>query len=450
MKVLLIYPRLHYPGYGELQEPLGLLYIAASLEQSGFDVDLVDLTLAESHAVLDEPLRYADVVGFGCSTALFGRALAALEYVRKLRPDVPVIIGGPHATALPEDVMQKGFDYGVIGEGEGTVVDLLTRMAKGKKPHGTPGIISRREGELVRGPARPFIKDLDSLPHPARHLVDYPFYFANGMLHIGMFISRGCPFQCAFCKPMQDMLFGKKIRILSPENVAREMRGAVDLIGEHLFLFRDDTMAALGTEWFERFSQARRQQAIQHLCWSCQARVDQITPEMLSLMKGCGCVGIAFGVESGSQKILDYYRKRFKVEDTVKAFELCHEFKIGTHAFIMMGAPDETREDLKMTVELIKRIQPESVSVSITTPAPGSDLFREAQERGILTYESYEDADYLLNREPMRLEFLTREDLLEAHDEILNLVPHTLHIQHFQDQHRRWQTEQAKPRHVRG
>ncbi len=450
MQVLLIYPRLRYPGYGEPQEPIGLLYIAASLEKAGFSVDLVDLTLADSHSVLEEPLGRADVVGIGCSTALFGRAIKTLEYIRAQRPDVPVMIGGPHATALPEDPIEKGFDYVVTGEGDMTAVELVSRFSRGDTPHGIPGLVSRRDGRIVKGPARPFVEDLDSLPFPARHLVDYQSYFKRGMIHIGMFISRGCPFQCTFCKPMQDRLFGKKLRIRSPDSVAREMREAVGLIGERLFLFRDDTMASFGERWFEEFREARKSHNIDHLHWSCQARVDQITDRMLSLMKSCGCLGIAFGVESGSQKVLDFYRKRMKVEETVRAFDLCHQVGIGTHAFIMMGAPVETREDLQKTIDLVKRIKPESVSVSITTPAPGSTLFDQALEQGILAYKDYEDADYLLNHESMRLEHLSRDDLLRAHDEILRLVPNTFHLQHFHDQHRRWQDLKFQQDHVRG
>jgi len=444
----LIYPRLNYPGYGELQEPLGLLYIAASLEQAGFTVELVDLTLAESHAVLDDPLRRTDVVGLGCSTALFSRALATLEYIREQKPGVPVIIGGPHATACPEDVIEKGFDFAVIGEGDITTAELITRLASGQDPHRTPGVICRHNGELVQGEKRPFVADIDSLPFPARHLLDYSPYIEKGMFHIGMFVSRGCPYRCTFCKPMQDMLFGKKIRIRSPASVAREMKAAVELMGERLFLFRDDTMAGFGPAWFEEFREARKQAGIENLHWSCQARVDQIHPEILTIMKSNGCLGIAFGVESGSQKILDYYRKQMTVEDTIRAFDLCHQFGIGTHAFIMMGAPVETREDLEKTVNLVKRIRPESISLSITTPAPGSALYDEAMAQGIINYQTYEDTDYFLNQEPMRLEHLNRDDMAWAHAEILKLVPDTFHLQHFQAQQRRWQAQKLKPDHV--
>lgn len=448
MRILLIYPRLGYPGYGELQEPLGLLYIASSLEHAGFHVELKDLTLAENHAVLDEPLRRADVVAMSSSTSLFGRALSTLEYVRRLTPDIPAIIGGPHATACPEDAIEKGFDYGVIGEGETTIVELLSALSKGSNPHDIPGLISKRSGKIIRAQGREFIADVDSIPLPARHLLDFKSYFNKGMIHIGMMISRGCPYRCSFCKPMQDMLFGKKTRSRGPASVVMEMKDAIKTIGERLFLFRDDTVGALPREWFEEFRDLRKIEGIDNIRWSCQMRVDQVDEETIQLMKECGCVGIAFGVESGSQKVLDYYRKSIAVEDTIKAFDICHEYGIGTHAFIMMGAPVEDRGDLEQTIRLVKRIRPESISVSITTPAPGTELYNSTKEMGLINDNGYDDADYLLNQEPMKLVHLTRDDLAWAHEEILNLVPKTFHLRHFHDQHLRWQERLRRPENV--
>jgi len=133
-------------------------------------------------------------------------------------------------------------------------------------------------------------------------------------------------------------------------------------------------------------------------------------------------VGLAFGVESGSQKVIDYYNKKFKVEDSETAFALCHKHGIGTHCFIMLGAPAETRADLQLTIDLVKRIRPESVTISRLTPAPGTYLHSETIAQGILKPVGWEDWDFYKNATPLKLEHLEEADLMKAENEIRALV----------------------------
>lgn len=439
MNILLIYPRFQYPAFGELQEPLGILSVAASLRAAGFGVEFCDLTLAAGVEAIDAPLSRADAVGMSCSTALFGRTLKVCGRIRELRPELPVVLGGPHATACPEESLRRGFDALVIGEGEATAVELFSCLAEGGDPARIPGVAVWREGKVLTGPPRPFIRDLDALPFPARDLVDYEGYKRNNLIHIGLFVSRGCPFSCSFCKPMQDTLFGKKVRARTPRSVVQEMKSAETLIGRRAFLFRDDTLTMLGSSWFEELGRALADAGMGDCRWSCQSRVDLITPELLRVMKQAGCQGIAFGVESGSQRVLDYYRKRIQVEDTIRAFDLCHELGIGTHAFIMLGAPIETREDVAATINLVRRIRPNSISTSFTTPAPGSQLYVDFFHGGPAPYAGYEEVDYLLNHVPLSHPHLSREELVAAQQELVRLVPTTFHPEALAAQRRRWQ-----------
>ena len=438
MNLLLVYPRFHYAAFGELQEPLGILSVAASLRAAGFTVELGDLTLAESLEVLDDPLARAEAVGLSSSTALFGLSLRVLERIRRQRPELPVILGGPHATACPEECLASGFDAAVIGEGEATAIELFTRLAEKGDPAGIPGVAVRRDGKIISGPGRPFIPDLDALPFPARDLIDYEGYKRNNLIHVGLFASRGCPYRCSFCKPMQDILFGKKVRGRTPKSMVQEMREARELIGPRPFLFRDDTLPMLGIPWFEGLAGAKAEAGLGDSLFACQARVDLITPELLAAMKRAGCQGIAFGVESGSQRVLDYYQKKIRVEDTVRAFDLCREFGIGTHAFIMLGAAIETREDVAATLALVRRIRPNSISTSFTTPAPGSQLYLEMAEDGHCPYASYEDVDYLLNSVPLPHPHLSREELVAAQQALVELVPTTYHPDALRAQRERW------------
>jgi len=438
LNILLVYPRFQYQAFGELQEPLGILSVAASLRIAGFNVEFCDLTLKQNLDALDAPLARADAVGLSCTTALFGRALQVLARIRSLRPELPVVLGGPHATACPEESLAKGFDALVIGEGEVTANELFSRLDGKGDPAGIPGVAVQREGKAVFGPERPFIPDLDALPFPARDLVDYAGYLQNNLMHLGLFVSRGCPFNCSFCKPMQDKIFGKKVRGRSPGNVVQEMLQAEALIGPRPFLFRDDTLPMLGLEWFEGLGRAMTAAGLIGRRWSCQSRVDLITRELLTVMKQAGCQGIAFGVESGSQRVLDFYQKKIKVEDTIRAFDLCREFGIGTHAFMMLGAPIETREDLAATVALVRRIKPNSISTSFTTPAPGSKLYLDFSVDGRCPYASYEDVDYLMNHFPLQHPHLSREELVAAQQALVDLVPTTYHPEALRAQRERW------------
>jgi anaerobic magnesium-protoporphyrin IX monomethyl ester cyclase len=422
MNIMLLYPRFQWSEMGQMQEPLGLLYIAAVLRQHGFGVKLFDLTYEKNADRLEAELKGVDAVGLTTSSVLFSRAKYLLGLIKEKHPNLPVIAGGPHPTADPEGTLRAGFDFAVAGEGEQTAVELFTALAEHKPVKGIPGVWMMEGDQVYQPPARQMLADINELPFPARDLIDYKQYLANGMIQVGVCLSRGCPFQCKFCKPMQDMLFGRKLRKRAPEKVAEEIAQAVALTGHNFFLFRDDSLASLGGKWVSVFRQEMEKRKV-NIRFSGQTRVSELTEEIVTDLKSIGLVGLAFGVESGSQKIIDYYNKKFKVEDSVKAFELCDRLNIGTHCFIILGAPDETKEDLQMTIDLVKRIKPKSVTISRLTPAPGTYLHSETIAQGILKPVEWEHWDFYKNQSPLKLNYLTDEDLMAAENEIRELVP---------------------------
>jgi radical SAM superfamily enzyme YgiQ (UPF0313 family) len=424
MNILLIYPRWDYPTFGALQEPLGLACISAALKIHGHHISLIDLSFDPVENI-EKALPDTDLVGISASTALYGRAYKVLDIIRKSSPDVPVILGGPHATVSPEEVLSNGFSAAVLGEAEHTVVDLVDAIKKGKPLFEVAGVVSLKDGNPVHGPVRPFEKDLDLLPDADRTLINYDEYFKRGLSQVGIMANRGCPWNCLFCKPMQDKMFGRKIRRRSTKRIAEEMANIYELTGKTSFTIRDDTFVLAGLDWFIDFEKELIAHGIPDVNWACQGRVDQADRDLLIQMKKCGLEGMAFGVESGSQKVLDYYRKNIKVQQTIDAFKLCDELNIGTHAFLMLGAPIEDKDDLAATVKLVETIRPKSISVAITTPAPGTDLFSHVQEAGLFNIQNPEEADYLHNIRPLNLKYLTSEDIAQAEREILDLVPGT-------------------------
>jgi len=424
MKVLLVYPRWNYPTFGEPQEPLGIIYIGAALKYAGHKVTMVDLTV-EDIEELDRAIPDADMVGMSSSTALYGRACMVLDRIKERRPDLPVILGGPHATVMPEEAISRGFDAAVIGEGEHAVVEIAEAIQDGRPLHEIPAVYGMKGGTPERGPVREFESDIDVFKDPDRSLIHYDRYFEKSLKHVGMMASRGCPWNCLFCKPMQDKLFGRKIRRRSIERLTAEMASIAESLHTRAFIYRDDTFALAGEKWFHEFEKALSFAGLSDVRFSAQSRVDQVKRPLIESMIRCGLEGLAFGVESGSQKVLDFYRKGIKVEQTIAAFDLCREMGIGTHAFIMLGAPVETKEDLDATVKLVERIRPNSVSVSVTTPAPGTDLYDIVYSSGAYNIVSPEDSDYHYNTRPIKLSELTAKDIAAAEKAILEAVPGT-------------------------
>jgi len=408
--VLLIYPRYRYLLASSLEEPLGMLYVASSLKRAGWDVRVLDLTFEKDLSRVEEALRDdLDAVGMSVTSPLLDRAVEVLAFIKELRPDLPCVMGGPHASAFPEDGLARGFDYAVVGDGEETMASLMAALRRGGVDS-VPGLAFRKaDGEVRVNPQR-FIADLDSIAFPDRTYLDYSKYEK-----VGFITTRGCPYKCFYCKPMQDKLFGRKIRRRSPGNVVREIVEVFRLLGKRIVHFRDDTITIGGLEWFQEFHDLLRKAMPEGIQFQCNSRVDQITEEKLGLMKAAGCVQIFFGVESGSQKILDFYQKGTTPDQAVRAFRLCKKFKIQAVAAIMLGAPVETVEDMKLTFRLIRRIKPDNWIVYTTTPFPGNYLYDYAKENNLLRVSRSEEYDNAMNKRnrfmPLELKFVSAHDL---------------------------------------
>ena len=462
MRISLVYPRYRTMLAGGLEEPLGIIYIAAVLREAGHDVRLLDLTFEKSLDQLKDAVRGADWVGLSSSTAIFGRAIEVLGRVRTAAPGVPVIVGGPHATVATEDALRAGFDYAVVGEAEKTVVELSELLADGRVRE-CSGIawlesegdvdgkgVVESEGEIDRegvadstsggrsdggepGPGTrvrsnirtDFITDLESLPFPARDLLDYSRYPT-----IGIVASRGCPFHCSYCQPTIENLFGRRVRSRSPEHVVAEIENALEIAGDKDVHFKDDTMPALGLEWIEGLRDELSRRGLR-IRWAANSRVDTVDYDKLRVMRESGCVQIGFGVESGSPEVLRFYNKGADTAQVERAFDWCHELGILPHAFLMLGAPDETVEDLQMTYDLVRRIKPRSWSICTTTPLPGTHLHDYVVEHGLMNipdndYEGFDNAQNSLTGEnPINLRGATPEDLVRYR----NRINHYLFLQ---------------------
>ena len=417
MIITLVYPRFQTRNAGGLEEPLGLLYLAAQLQAHGHTARFVDLTFSESLSDLNELIHGADWVGISSTSPLFGRAIEVGKYIKSQEPDIPLVCGGPHATTQADDVLAKGFDYAVIGEAEDSVLEFTRLLAEGR-PHEARGIAYKDEdGTVVHTPRFPLETDLDRFPYPVRDAVHYEGYGTFGSI-----VTRGCPFECTYCKPMQDHLFGSKIRRRTAENVVNEIEQLFEIDPKKVIYFKDDILTILNVKWFEQFAEQLDRRGLKPR-WQGNSRVDTVNYRKLELMKSAGCVQIAFGVESGSQRILDFYKKGTTVEQAEDAFAHCHALGILPHAFVMLGAPIEKREDMEQTYQHMKTIRPKSWLVSTVTPFPGNGMYSDMIDQGHFVppddYELYDNAQNSVEgRLPMQCEFITVKDVNEYRNKI--------------------------------
>jgi len=392
------------------QFPLNLAGIAARLRKEGYAIEIWDFDVEKYGAeILQQRLKIfaPSIVGISCytPTAINGHAIAAA--VKSFSPDTVTVIGGPHVSALPEATMDEfaGFDIGVLGEGEETVVELARKMiVDGGSPEEIKGIIYRSGGVLRKTEKRPPIADLDSLPFPARDLLNMDRYksqshrgFSRSFLKITeIMTSRGCPNRCTFCA--SDVVMGKGVRFRSAVSVNEEIKECAERYGFNHFCISDDTFTLREERLYEICETFERMK----LSWNCNARVWPISRKMLSAMARSGCTGITFGVESGSPRILKLIRKNITIEQIENAFRWAEEEGIKlVEADVIIGShPSETIEDVRLTERLLRRISPDIAMVSVIVPYPGTEVYRVMKEKRLIFAERAWDSFVLFGKEP--------------------------------------------------
>jgi len=417
LKILLINPP-HTTRYP--QPPLGLAMIAAVLEKNGYFVKILDLpVLGFSEKSLSAIIRQEkpDVVGVTAMTPTMDSAVRVIKIVKKCESNITVVLGGPHATILPEETLKSVPEIDIIvrGEGEQTMLELVKVLEEDPKSVNKVLGITYREGNVVRNnPLRPLILDLDTLPFPAYHLLPikkYHFHPPFGRLTplMPIITSRGCPYRCIFCS---KAVFGKQYRSNSPEHIIDEIKILNEKFGVKEVKFYDDVFT-LDRKRVVAFCRQLKEEGMD-IPWSCETRVNLVDAELLRLMKSAGCYIIEYGVESGNQEILNALNKDITLEQTMDAFRLTREAKIGTVAYFMLGAPDETSVTIRETIEFAKKIDPDFVQFSITTPYPGTNLYSLAVEEGSLPkkWDEYVYVDLnALDNSSFGIKTLTRHEL---------------------------------------
>lgn len=404
MKIILISPppiriRFNISGVYPLP-PLGLAYIASVLEKNNFDVEILDMPALKMK--IEDFYKYLrdrtyHIYGLSCNIFNLNNGIYISQVIQKMNPKAKVILGGRCTGFPPEIIFKYGPDFDIIvkGEGEEVMLNLCKKLDKkgGREDlFDIPNISFRNNGEIVTNPVSTYI-DLDKLPFPARHLLPNKYYKMHPPFGIYppltlIETSRGCRYNCIFCTLPQQ------IRERSVNNVVEEIKEVVDKFKVKEIHFVDPNFTY-------------NQERIKALCtclinekirvkWTCKTRVDLVSEDLLKAMSDAGCYMISYGVESGSQKILNFLNKNITIDKIKETFILSKKTKIRTIAYILLGSPGEDNNTVEETIRLVKKIKPDYVLYGELLPDPNSILVKQAIDKIELNYEDLAKF-YILN-----------------------------------------------------
>ena len=396
---------------GSCLPSLGLAYVAAYLEQHGYEAAIIDCT-AERIPVARVTERLAEFrlnpprfVGLTATTPLIDNALAIAAVSRQVFPDAKIVLGGVHPTVEPDSTLGSDcVDYVVRDEGELTALELVS----GRAIDEIDGLSFRSDGRTLHNPDRALISDLDAMPPPAYHLLPMTRYFpALGSYRqlpaMSVFATRGCPGRCTFC----HRTFRGKVRHRSAASVVKEIRMLKNDYGIREIAFYDDTFTLSGRMVRELCDMLIRDRL--GVTWSCFTRADRVDEELLRRMKDAGCHLLLIGVESADETILKNLKKNVSLEQARDVVRTARSVGIETRASFLLGSPGETEETIRKTIDFAITLDPDQVQFNITTAYPGTELYEWAKNNGYLCCNDW--SRYNMSDINMRLPSVDHETL---------------------------------------
>jgi anaerobic magnesium-protoporphyrin IX monomethyl ester cyclase len=380
--VLLIYPYFKPPRDRSVFRfpPLGVSYLAATLLEAGYTVEVLDCTFLSRSEALKRALAVkADVAGLYCMVTMLDDCRWLAGHLR--RQGLFLIAGGPLPTCDPAPFLDD-FDVVVRGEGEQTLRELVDAYAQRADWRSVPGIVYRAQRgapdpeapQLAFTPERPFTADLDRLPFPARALLPNADYIRHGQRTYGYAIttvmsSRGCPFRCEFCS---NVVFGGSYRERSPQNVVDEVEEALAL-GYDRISFADDVFTLNPKRVIAICDEIARRRL--QFSWECLGRVDSLDYATTLKMRQAGCTRIFFGIESGNDQILELMHKRITTAQARQAVEAAHQAGLQVGAFFILCYPGETDEMVLNTLRFAGSLPLDYLGLTMPYPLPGTALY---------------------------------------------------------------------------
>ncbi len=369
---------------------IGLSYIAAYLREGGVKVKVLDCKALELDMKrVAEAIKefYPDILASGPFTEEIFVTYKVFKLAKDLKRDIINVIGGPHATALPERTLEEFPAIDIVGYGEGEITMMELANVKSKKDlNKIDGIYYREGNKIIKNKPRQLIKDIDMLPYPAWDL--FPLHVFRGRLSTGamektnkqvlelpIVSGRGCPFQCNFC----FKTFGNTFRQRDPKKVVDEVEYNQKKYGITHMYFVEGTFAVEKEKAIDICNDIIRRGLHKKIKWICDARVGGIDKEFLRKIKEAGCEEVEFGVESGDKEILKRSKKGITIPQVKRAVGLAKKVGLKVNCYFIIGHPYETKESIKKTFKLAKELNPDVITVGIMIPYPGTEIMRMAK-----------------------------------------------------------------------
>ncbi|TRO50485.1 radical SAM protein, partial [Candidatus Bathyarchaeota archaeon] len=332
-----------------------------------------------------------DILGITSTTLTYKSALKIAAITKEIWPKCIVLLGGPHVTFWDNEALQECREIDIIvrKEGEITFLELVKKIEASKDYSDVLGTTLRKNEKIIKNPDRAYIENLDDLPFPAHHLWPLERLTKHGIIIFPIITSRGCVYWCDFCTTVR--MFGRRYRMRSPKNVVDELEYLIQRFGANRFTFYDDAFTVDQKRTVEICREIKNRKL--KIEWDCETRVDMVTKELLLEMKSAGCVSVWFGVESGSQKVLDAMRKGISPTQTVNAFKWAKDAGLIAVAGVILGFPGETKETIEETTRFIEKLNPNDVGYYIATPYPGTPLYNKVIDEGTLKITDFNKFD---------------------------------------------------------
>lgn len=381
--------------------PLGIMYICSYVREK-FKTELVDAAVLnyskEQIRSLIEKEKPA-ILGIAMFTPTYAQAMEVLEIAKSIDPSIVTVVGGPHPTVVPDTVQKTCIDYIIRGEGEHATHELADFVLNGKgNPKDIKGISFKQNGTVRHNPPREFIKDLDSLPWPARDKVPIEKYKGTLMCRnhpeTQVMGSRGCPFKCAFCSTSN--VFGRSLRFRDPIDVVDEIEFLVEKYKIKSLFFHDDGLN-YKKDWLETVCNELIERRLnEKIEWKGQVRVNKgfVSLELLRKMKKAGCWLLCWGIESGNQKVLDTVHKSITLQEVRDAVSLSSKAGIKNLGFFMGGNMGENKQTVQDTIRFSKELAEKGLDYlqwSLAVPYPGTEFYEVCKKNGWLKTDKWED-----------------------------------------------------------
>lgn len=379
-------------GLGFISPPLNLMYLGGMLEKESYNVRIIDDDLEELK--YEEICRIMSktqppVVGVTATTPTIKNALEYVKLSKKILPNSLTVIGGSHSTFTPTETLKScpDLDVVVIGEGEKTMLELASEFTDKNKGNLTDikGIAYQKNGTIKLNPPRELINDLDSIPFPARHLVPFKSYGTTKENSSDMITSRGCVYNCDYCS--SSLIMGKKFRTRSPENVVNEIEHLIEKYKLKKIAFMDDTFM-LNRRRANAIADEIKNRGLD-IGFVASSRVDMVNKGLLEKLKDAGLTTLYYGVESGSQRILNLMKKGITLNQAETAVKSAKEVGVEVLTSFIIGFPGETREEMDKTINFSIKLNADYSQFSILTPFPGTPIYYELKKKKLIDTENW-------------------------------------------------------------